>query len=773
MALSQVHETPPTIGGIAYLSTISLFIFRVSSMAQGQFGYQKVQLIKTKPLGTGSYGAVYMAMCDDLPCAGKILHPTLFQSNDPGAMTVMKRFQQECSFLSAIRHPNIVQYLGSYEDPESQLPVLLMELMRDNLTQFLERSQEPLSFHIQVNICHDIALALAYLHANDIIHRDLSSNNVLVVGAGNKAKITDFGMAKLFDLNRTNMTPLTMCPGTLAYMSPEVLDNPPVYTKKLDSFSFGVLNIQIVTQQFPTPGPRSKKVKDSRSPTGRIDMPVLEIERRKSHISLINLTHPLLPIATDCLSFNEEDRPSAQELCYCLAAVKKAPQYGDSVLQAQERSRLPQSTTEIENRERQIRELQQEKEERDEQIQELQQRLQITDDEVGQKDLVIAETQREIQKLQQVARQKDCEFEARERLHRQLNKQLAASERVKTRLQQNLLQSAKLNQELLEEIQHLQQQLDEPSMRTWKEKLTLKWKTCKAAPCRMYKGSATVHGRIAYFRPALSRRVHSYNPATEVWSTLPECPQDHFTLTVVNGLVTAVGGEQSSWLGDKITNTLLSFVASEGGRWKWVEHFPPMPTRRVFTAVVCSGKALVVAGGKGESYTRLTTVEVMDTDTLQWSTACSLPHPFSDATATVCGDRVYLAGGWDQDGLTKSVFTCSLSALLKSQTVKVKNTTRSTILPVWHTIPDLPVKCSTCIKLNGQLLAVGGYDSQGKNTKSIFSYNTKVNCWEVISYMPTPRNLCLVAVLPGNKLIVMGGMNGNGDTDKVEIATVQ
>ena len=179
-------------------------------------------------------------------------------------------------------------------------------------------------------------------------------------------------------------------------------------------------------------------------------MPVLEIERRKSHISLINPTHPLLPIATDCLSFNEEDRPSAQELCYCLAAVKKAPQYGDSVQQAQERTRPPQSTTEIENREMQIRELQQEKEERDEQIQELQQRLQITDDEVGQKDLVIAETRREVQKLQQVARQKDCEFEARERLHRQLNKQLVASERVKTRLQQNLLQRAKLNQELQE-----------------------------------------------------------------------------------------------------------------------------------------------------------------------------------------------------------------------------------------------------------------------------------------------------------------------------------
>ena len=59
-------------------------------MAQEQFGYRNVQLIKTEPLGSGSYGAVYKAMCDDLPCAGKIIHPTLFQLNDPGAMTIMR-----------------------------------------------------------------------------------------------------------------------------------------------------------------------------------------------------------------------------------------------------------------------------------------------------------------------------------------------------------------------------------------------------------------------------------------------------------------------------------------------------------------------------------------------------------------------------------------------------------------------------------------------------------------------------------------------------------
>ena len=49
-------------------------------------------------------------------------------------------------------------------------------------------------------------------------------------------------------------------------MSPEALDDPPVYTKKLDSFSFGVLGIQVITWKFPDPGPRTKKVRDPRDP---------------------------------------------------------------------------------------------------------------------------------------------------------------------------------------------------------------------------------------------------------------------------------------------------------------------------------------------------------------------------------------------------------------------------------------------------------------------------------------------------------------------------
>ena len=78
-------------------------------------------------------------------------------------MTAARRFKQECSILRVIKHPNIVQYLGTYKDPETYLQVLIMELLDGNLTQLLEQSKEPLPYNTQVNLCHDIALNCPYL----------------------------------------------------------------------------------------------------------------------------------------------------------------------------------------------------------------------------------------------------------------------------------------------------------------------------------------------------------------------------------------------------------------------------------------------------------------------------------------------------------------------------------------------------------------------------------------------------------------------------------
>ena len=87
------------------------------------FHYQTVVLMKAESLGMGSYGAVCKAMCDDLPCAAKVLNPAFFQFTTPETKVITKKFEQECHVLCAIKHPHIVQYLGMYRDPESRLPV--------------------------------------------------------------------------------------------------------------------------------------------------------------------------------------------------------------------------------------------------------------------------------------------------------------------------------------------------------------------------------------------------------------------------------------------------------------------------------------------------------------------------------------------------------------------------------------------------------------------------------------------------------------------------
>ena len=302
--------------------------------------------------------------------------------------------------------------------------------------------------------------------------------------------------------------------------------------------------------------------------------------------------------------------------------------------------------------------------------------------------------------------------------------------------------------------------------------IKLRWRKGGRAPTKVYGEVSAVDGSVAYFPSKGSKSLFAYNYTNNKWTELPECPNYDFSLAIVNSLLTAIGGMTPNY---EVTNTLLSLTDN-----KWTKQFPPMPTKRWWTTAVCSGRSLVVAGGLGE-HKKLSTVEVMDTETLQWSTASSLPHPLSWATATLCGDQVYMVGGWDQSNKkSKSVFTCSLAALLQScqpQSLgaQLKTLSLASRPKVWHQLADTPVTLSTCASLHGQLLAVGGKDSDGKATTAIHMYNTTTNSWEVISHMSTPRWRCSVAVLPQNELMIVGGGtpdSGLTGTDLVEIASI-
>ena len=237
---------------------------------------------------------------------------------------VGSQFEQECDIMQNLKHPNLVQFLGVVQDPSTRKPILLMELMNDSLTHFLETSPTDIPYHEQVNISHDIALAVAHLHRNDILHRDLSSNNILL-NVSHQAKVTDFGMSKIAAFNPSmTHSKVTQCPGILVYMPPEVIRPQPRYSDKIDTFSIGVLLLQIVTRNYPAPTAASVIQK---TPDKECDVLVSEIDRRKSDIDKVPVSHSFLQVIRDCLKDISNERPTAAQVCHSLGQLKNTAAY--------------------------------------------------------------------------------------------------------------------------------------------------------------------------------------------------------------------------------------------------------------------------------------------------------------------------------------------------------------------------------------------------------------------------------------------------------------
>ena len=143
------------------------------------------------------------------PCAAKLLthHAQQmatggdFQTTAGIQVSALERFRQECYFLESLDNENIVQHIATIYEPDSNLPILVMELMDCSLKQYLADKQDiKLSRLYQMSLCLDIAKGLTFLHQHDICHRDLCDDNILLVLTGREtptAKIADFGMSRI------------------------------------------------------------------------------------------------------------------------------------------------------------------------------------------------------------------------------------------------------------------------------------------------------------------------------------------------------------------------------------------------------------------------------------------------------------------------------------------------------------------------------------------------------------------------------------------------
>ena len=262
--------------------------------------------VTDRELGHGSYATILELEYMGLKCAGKKIHEVLLKQGDTSY--TVRRFEEECRLLSQVRHPNIVQFLGVYFQQGVRAPILVMEFLPTNLTSCIEQ-YGILPKEFSYLILHNVALGLFYLHSRTppIIHRDLSSNNVLLT-PNMTAKISDLGVARILNLTPLQASHMTQAPGTPAYMPPEVMVANPKYNTSVDEFSYGILMIHVFSGQWPEP-----QVGQTRIEADQL-IPVTEAERREIFLEIIGKDHPLMDLVHKCINNNPSRRAHTNEI---------------------------------------------------------------------------------------------------------------------------------------------------------------------------------------------------------------------------------------------------------------------------------------------------------------------------------------------------------------------------------------------------------------------------------------------------------------------------
>ena len=154
------------------------------------------------------------------------------------------RFLREGKAAGALNHPNIVTIfdVGSLDG----VPYIMMELLEGASLGDLLRQGQTLKTSVVISIATQLADALAYAHANGVIHRDLKPDNIVLGADGESVMITDFGIARMEDTAAHETTQAGMILGTPRYMSPEQATGNPVDGRS-DLFTLGVILYEMLT----------------------------------------------------------------------------------------------------------------------------------------------------------------------------------------------------------------------------------------------------------------------------------------------------------------------------------------------------------------------------------------------------------------------------------------------------------------------------------------------------------------------------------------------
>ena len=273
--------------------------------------------------------------------------------------------------------------------------------------------------------------------------------------------------------------------------------------------------------------------------------------------------------------------------------------------------------------------------------------------------------------------------------------------------------------------------------------LQLKWRRGPDMPFGMtYIQSVQVQGTL-YAGGGLaddddnSYIVMTYDINAGKWATLPPYNTCHFAMTAIDDHLVLVGGKGHDGVRSKVLD-----VWSEDGN-KWTHPYPDMTIPRSHCSAVVDKQYLVVAGAGG----RLSSVEVMNTDTKQWYAGPPTPIVWTSMKTAVVSNTCYFMGG-----NTNKVYSVSLPALVS----QLNSDSSAKNAQIWKKLPQLPDKGAAPLSISGSLLAVGGAD-KGDSSTALHLYQPDAGQWVKVADMPAPHFTPTCIMITNNELLVAGG----------------
>jgi len=219
----------------------------IQSKLSTKLDSEEVEIFRP-PIGSGAFGTVYRGKYRGFEVAVKVLKDQANPSPE-----LMEAFETEVEMAEALRHTSIVNFVGAVHF-KNQLAIVTEFCPFGDLSYALKKY--PFPYPLKLKALLDASRAMDYLHQSGMIHRDLKTENLLVVSleamSQTVCKLSDFGTARgLNSFAQAKTMMLTKGVGTPIFMAPEMLQGSQSYTEGADVYSFGVMMCHVANNELP------------------------------------------------------------------------------------------------------------------------------------------------------------------------------------------------------------------------------------------------------------------------------------------------------------------------------------------------------------------------------------------------------------------------------------------------------------------------------------------------------------------------------------------